>query len=99
MMKAKLLIAALVPFLVASCYDQNPAEDSTRANVKVLSSVITRIHDSELGVTCWTANNRAISCLRDDNDTVQYPKAIPAPVDGGWPADGPARHVAGGPGA
>jgi len=98
MMKAKLLIAALVPFLVASCDDPAPTANYPAKETKI-TGVVSRVHDSELGVTCWTANNRAISCLRDDNDTVQYPKAIPAPVDGGWPETGDSKHIAGGPGA
>lgn len=98
MMKAKLLIAALMPFLVASCDDPDQTANYPSKETKI-TGVVSRVHDSELGVTCWTANNRAITCLRDVNDTREYPKPSAAPVDGGWPADGPARHVAGGPGA
>lgn len=95
-MKAKLLLVALVPFLVASCDDSGQTASYAAKETKI-TGVVSRVHDGELGVTCWTANNRAITCLRDDDDTKVQPSTVP--VDGGWPADGPARHVAGGPGA
>lgn len=113
-MKAKMLIVALVPFLVASCYDQTPAENNTRATAKDLSGGVTRYHDSELGVTCWSRSVQSISCLRDVDDTAVAPTPKPKIVDSSWyerhpfgveeqviefPEDGPARHVAGGPGA
>lgn len=93
MIKAKLLIAALVPFLVASCYDRKPEAHTTQ-----IASGVSRIHDSELGVTCWTVDHKGITCLRDVDNTREYPQSSTQPVDGGWPEDGPARHAVGGPG-
>lgn len=92
-----MLLVALAPFLVASCDGSSDTNKDLSQESKVSKSV-SRVHDSELGVTCWTINSRSISCLRDDDNTKDLPTPSPAPVNGGWPAVSDSEHVAGGPG-
>lgn len=110
MMKGKLLIAALSLFLVASCDDSktSDAKDQDRA---FLAGNVTRVHDRDMGVTCWTHGSSSISCLRDADIKIPAPSPAPVIVDDSWyekhpfgvveqdfPQDGEARHVASGPG-
>lgn len=97
-MKARLLIAALLPFLVASCYDPDSNDGKPPAKTTDLTNKVYRIHDDELHVTCWVYRGQSVDCIPDAKLVPPVPVSK-SPVDGGWPQDGEPRHVMGGPGA